>query len=242
MTKGELPFCECGCGLRVTKVGNRFINHHCRRGIKHSQETKDKMSELKLNPRPKPEPQLCECGCGQRVSKPGNRWIKGHAWKGKTHTNKSKIKLSEAHLKDPLPIGEKNKIPTNKDCASYLGSLTEQVLSNLFKDVQIMPHGNHGFDFICNQDYKIDAKSCATGNKIGNWQFGIGKNQIADYFLCVAFEDRNNLNPVHLWLIPGKDINHKMGITISKSMLKKWSQYEQPLDKVILCCDERRGE
>lgn len=28
----ELPFCECGCGERVTKDGNRFINGHNSRG------------------------------------------------------------------------------------------------------------------------------------------------------------------------------------------------------------------
>lgn len=26
--KIELPFCECGCGERVSRLGNKFINHH----------------------------------------------------------------------------------------------------------------------------------------------------------------------------------------------------------------------
>ena len=46
-----LRFCECNCGFRVTKVGNRFINHHSHRGKnhpmlgkKHSEESKEKMS------------------------------------------------------------------------------------------------------------------------------------------------------------------------------------------------------
>jgi hypothetical protein len=30
--KEELPFCECGCGERVKKPGNRFINGHNSRG------------------------------------------------------------------------------------------------------------------------------------------------------------------------------------------------------------------
>jgi hypothetical protein len=38
MTKEELPFCECGCGLRVTKPGNRFINGHSMRGVPHTPE------------------------------------------------------------------------------------------------------------------------------------------------------------------------------------------------------------
>jgi hypothetical protein len=32
MTKELLPFCECGCGRRVSKIGNRFINGHNIRG------------------------------------------------------------------------------------------------------------------------------------------------------------------------------------------------------------------
>ena len=48
MTKGELPFCECGCGLRVTKPGNRFINGHNNRSEYCSQKTKDKQSERRI--------------------------------------------------------------------------------------------------------------------------------------------------------------------------------------------------
>lgn len=59
----ELPFCECGCGLRVTKPDNRFIHGHNQRGKDHH--------------KPKPEPQLCECGCGE-YALPGNKFIFGH--------------------------------------------------------------------------------------------------------------------------------------------------------------------
>lgn len=37
-----MNICECGCNQEV-KPGKRFINHHCRRGVKLSQETKNKM-------------------------------------------------------------------------------------------------------------------------------------------------------------------------------------------------------
>lgn len=41
----ELPFCECGCGERVSKVGNRFIWGHHNRGTPMSDEQKIKISK-----------------------------------------------------------------------------------------------------------------------------------------------------------------------------------------------------
>ena len=48
MTEEELPLCECGCGLRVTKLGNRYIWGHNRRWVSHTPETIVKMSAAKL--------------------------------------------------------------------------------------------------------------------------------------------------------------------------------------------------
>lgn len=86
----ELPFCECGCGRRVSKVGNRFIVGHNSRGKKFSKEqvAKSVKGHKEARLRPKPQPQLCECGCGL-LTKPGNRFIDGHyrcktPWKPKS--------------------------------------------------------------------------------------------------------------------------------------------------------------
>jgi len=43
LNKENKIFCECGCGKIVLK-GNRFINAHNRKGCKHTEETKKKMS------------------------------------------------------------------------------------------------------------------------------------------------------------------------------------------------------
>ena len=69
--------------------------------------------------------------------------------------------------------------------------------------------------------------------------FNIHQNQIADYFLCLAFDNRQQLNPMHIWLIPSRKINNLKTLTISESRLDKWSQYEliDKLDKVIGCCN-----
>lgn len=241
----ELPLCECG--ERVTKPGNRFRSGHNKGNLGKS--------------KPKPEPQLCKCGCGEYALS-GNRFISGHQNKNKSFSDPHKLALSESHIgiplsdfhklaiakanlkdKKPLASGLKIKIDgmiKNKECSNYLGIvIAEQMLSKIFKNIQIMPYSNHGFDIICNHNKKIDIKSSATGYK-GYWSFAINKNQVADYFLCIAFDNRDDLNPVHLWLIPGNVINHLILAQISKSTLEKWSKYEQPLDKVIVCCDQMK--
>lgn len=118
-----------------------------------------------------------------------------------------------------------------------------------------MPLNNPHYDFICGKGYKIDVKSAclsypktniAKGKyiKVYNpyWIFLIRKNPIADYFLLLAFSDRETLEPIHIWLIPASKINTKSGITITNTpkALRKWQPYEKPLDKVIHCCNRLR--
>ena len=135
---------------------------------------------------------------------------------------------------------------SNKDCPQYLGcTIAETVLSHVFKNVQKMPTHNPGYDLICGGGYKIDVKSsCIIKRKgrLDNWLFNINQNTIADYFIYLAFNNRKDLNPLHIWLIPGHVINHLMGAAISVSTLNKWSEYEQPLDKVLECCNTMRGD
>lgn len=105
-----------------------------------------------------------------------------------------------------------------------------------------LPYGNHGYDVICNRDFKIDIKSSATGNS-GHWMFNIKKNADTDYFLCIAFESRDDLhNPSYLWMIPCNKINHLMGFKISKSATDKWNEYELPLDKLSVCCNTMKAK
>jgi len=162
-----------------------------------------------------------------------------------SNTNRSpeyRKALSDAAIKryskemDPLPTGQTITISENKNCAQYLGCIAEKLLALTFKDVKRMPYSNPGFDLICNQDYKIDVKSSATGH-LGHWMFNIVKNRIADYFLCIAFESRDELIPVHVWLIPSNVVNHRISIQISKSTIDRWSKYEKPIKRVLACCD-----
>lgn len=79
----ELPFCECGCGKKVTKKGNRFIRGH--------------VSRVKDYHKPKPEPQLCKCGCGE-LTKPGKDYINGHQRREIFHTNETRLQMLKSKI------------------------------------------------------------------------------------------------------------------------------------------------
>jgi hypothetical protein len=134
-----------------------------------------------------------------------------------------------------------------KDIPAYLGvHIAERVLSGFFEDVKRMPYGNPGFDFICKRGNKIDVKSsCLILRNDGGkyWKFMIKKNQITDYFLCIAFDNRESLTPLHVWLVPSKNVSsqHAFHITDSEMSLKRWSDFEKPLDRVLSQCDGLRG-
>jgi hypothetical protein len=126
----------------------------------------------------------------------------------------------------------------------YLGcDVAEKVLSNVFSNVQRMPRKNHGYDFICSRGLKVDVKaSCLSSYSLNNsrlWAFTINRNKIADYFACIAFDDRVNLNPLHFWLIPGEKINRFTSISIytGETSLERWKKYEKPVDKILTACN-----
>ena len=150
----------------------------------------------------------------------------------KANPEKAKANWTRYHRKEgQRPMNE------NKKCAAFLGvHVAERVLGYVFKHVEKMPYGNAGFDFICGGGYKIDVKSSCL-QKSGRWLFTTNHNTIADYFLCLAFDNREDLNPLHAWLIRGKKINHLVGASISPSTIKKWDEYMLDTTKVVTCCN-----
>jgi len=128
----------------------------------------------------------------------------------------------------------------NKECASFLGvHIAERVLSNVFKNIERMPMNNPGYDVICNRDKRIDIKSSCTRKK-GGWSFGINRNATADYFLCLAFDNRKDLMPLHAWLLPGSKFGQFSGVGISPSTIHKWDAYRLDISKISDCCDAMR--
>jgi hypothetical protein len=134
-----------------------------------------------------------------------------------------------------------------RDSGTYLGCfVAEGVLSKYFKNVVRMPMNNPGFDFICQNGFKIDVKSACLfkgTHKNCSWTFIVNKNVVADYFLMLGFDDRKSLNPLRLWLVPGMDVNMMASVNITNSErgLSKWEKYERPLGGVISECESFRA-
>jgi hypothetical protein len=133
----------------------------------------------------------------------------------------------------------------NKACGAYLGVyVAEQVLSKYFEHIQRMPNGNPGYDFLCARGYKIDVKSsCRHHPPKGSftWAFSIKRNKIPDYFLCLAFDNRESLNPEHIWLVPAEEINGLSNFCVLGNNLRKWARFEKPLGKVLVACEMMKG-
>ena len=230
----------CGALLIVgdtwTKSNAKNDEYICR----NCQSTYKKQLYAKHHPKkPKDRDRVCIV-CGDRLLI-GVNWAKSSA-KNSTYICKQCRNAQSLHRRHENgithPMGE------NKACAGYLGVyVAERVLSHVFKNVQRMPNNNHGYDFICNHGKKIDVKaSCIQKkpNNIVSWQFIINKNHIADYFLLLAFDNRDDLNPMHMWLIPEEKISHLHSATIAANKIHKWDEYKLDISKVTKCCDVLR--
>ena len=131
----------------------------------------------------------------------------------------------------------KQPMNDNKECASYLGvHVAERVLRHVFKDVEVMPYGNPGYDIVCNHGKLVDSKSSCL-HKNGGWAFNIFRNTTADYFICLAFDNREDLNPLYMWLLPGDKFNHLMSASIRPNTVHKWDEYRIDIGNILACCN-----
>ena len=132
----------------------------------------------------------------------------------------------------------KARKPTNTKSGTYLGcTIAEKVLSNVFNDVKIMKPNNPGYDFIYNKGKKIDVKSSCIGRN-SRWLFNIKRNTTADFFLCIAFNDRKSLIPLHLWLLPSNEVKDKKMIGIRPNTIYKWDEFKLDISRTLQCCNQ----
>lgn len=131
----------------------------------------------------------------------------------------------------------------NKSCPQYLGIVVaERLIRHLYNDVKVMPFGFPGYDFICNKGKKINAKASTAhirknkNSTVESWKFEIKKNKKCDFFLSIAFDSVNNPNPLHMWMIPGNEVNDRVGIQISSSTIHRWDKWKMNINDAQLCC------
>ena len=131
----------------------------------------------------------------------------------------------------------------NKSCTNYLGiHITERMIASVFNTVKQMPPNNPGYDFICDENKKIDVKSaCISINNRGYkiLKFAIKYNNIPDYFLCVGFNNRSDLTPINIWLIPSKVVNNISTLTmyLTDNGTKRWDKYIMDMVKINTYCN-----
>lgn len=143
----------------------------------------------------------------------------------------------------------------NEDCSSWFGEfISQNYVMRTFEDPVEMPPSNPGFDWICKRGEKIDHKGAclSRSNKSSwrGWNFPINWNNITDYFILSAWDNRDSLNPLHVWVFHKNDIVRgrkfcKFGgfsVTNSPKRLKEIEKFEvtDRLDKLKELCNRYR--
>jgi hypothetical protein len=147
--------------------------------------------------------------------------------------------------------GRKKPMSENKDCAAYFGIyIAENYIIKTFESSIRMPPNNPGYDWICKNGYKIQCEArCLKFDDDSDWlgwHYHIEFNNIADYFLLSAWDDRNNLNPLHIWVFHKNDIVRgnefwnriSFSVTNNSEKLRELEIYEVigKLDKLKQIC------
>lgn len=142
----------------------------------------------------------------------------------------------------------KKSMYKNKTCSNYLGIVVaERLIKHLFNDVEMMPYGHPGYDMICNKGKKINVKASTihieqSKNLTTNfWQFRIGYNKECDFFLCMSFDNVEDINPLIAWMIPVNETNENSSIQISATTIHKWDKWKMDLNNAQTCCDLMKG-
>ena len=166
-------------------------------------------------------------------------WVSKDGLSSRCKTCTSKIRKEQALKRkaEEEAQGIKPAGQNNKHCGKLLGEAeAEKAIQYLFGSFRKMPSKNPGYGYLSGNGDKIDIKSsCRRHPKLGNdyWSFKIDKNEIADYFLLLAFDSPDNFNSEHIWLVPGSKIGNKSIISIPVTRIHWWEEYEKPLDEVL---------
>lgn len=142
----------------------------------------------------------------------------------------------------------------NKDCSKWFGEfIAENYVMKTFEEPIPAPSNNPYFDWTCNKGKKIDLKaSCLLyePGKSPRWKFYLDYNPIADYFILSAWDNRESLNPLYIWIFHRNDIvrgelfwrRESLSITNTCKGLEEFKKYEvtDKLEKLKEFCNEDR--
>lgn len=143
----------------------------------------------------------------------------------------------------------KKSMYEDKNCPQYLGIVVaERLVKHLFKDVEVMPYGFPDYDMICNKGKKINVKASTIrdahnkNSTVNRWDFHTNYNKDCDFFLCMAFDNVIDCNPLIAWMIPGSEVNHYSKIIISSTTIHKWDKWKMDMSNAQACCDLMKGK
>ena len=139
--------------------------------------------------------------------------------------------------------GVQSPMEENKECAHHLGTVIAErqygrmIIPEIFGGIEReMPYGNPKYDFIATNGIKIDVKSCCIRENKGwyGWEPHVRFNEVTDHFLILAFDNREDLNLVHVWLIGRNEIirecefhlRDSIKITDKSKSLQEFQRYE----------------
>jgi hypothetical protein len=103
----------------------------------------------------------------------------------------------------------------NKECSHHLGTCIAErqygriILPEMFGGIEKeMPYGYPKYDFIVTNGVEIDIKSCCIRENQGwyGWEPHVRFNDVAKYFVILAFDNRTDLNLLHVWSIGRNEI------------------------------------
>lgn len=125
----------------------------------------------------------------------------------------------------------------NPDCPRCFGDFTENLMIQTFEDAIKMSSNNPGYDWTCNRGYKIDNKGACLqyiDGKSPKWLFNIIYNDIADWFILSAWDNRDSLTPLHVWafhkndIVRGRKFWRRTGFSVINTPkgLKEFEKYE----------------
>lgn len=142
--------------------------------------------------------------------------IRAAIWRqnNKEHWNeyiKNWKKLNRQHINESnnerrYNSGKSLPMELNEECSSYFGIwIAENYIIKTFDNPIRMPYGNPGYDWICNKGFKIQCKAACL-DWYDRWIFPIRWNNIADIFLLSAWDNRDSLIPLYIWIFHKHDI------------------------------------